>query len=95
MLNQVQEGISTGFELVTRNGESFYRVTVETYASTAQEAQAIAQRLRRRVENFERPEVNNDGTITQRLHCYCDDTIHTHYWQGEGWLCLRCGKVNN
>ena len=95
MLTQVQQGLSTGFELVTRDGETFYRVSVETYATTAREAQAVVQRLRRELEHFERPEINAAGAMTLELHCYCDDTIHTQYWQGSGWLCLRCGKVND
>ena len=96
MLTQIKEGISTGFERVTRNGETLYRVSVETYASNAKEAEAIANLLRREVENFKRPRVESDGAITLELHCYCDDQTHTHFfWLGQGWVCAGCGRISN
>jgi hypothetical protein len=95
MLNQVQEGISTGFELVSFNGEKLYRVSVETYATSAKEASAIAQRFRRETELFQRPRVEADGSVTLELHCYCDDQTHTHFWKNENWECARCARSNN
>ena len=56
MLNQVQQGLSTGFKLVSIPAEErdIYRVSAETYAETAQEAQAIAAALRELTASWKR-----------------------------------------